>query len=216
MRMPSFLSGGVPIRVQSYKPDTRGPYPTLIFFHGAGGNVDHWLHYIAPAINAMGVALFAVHYFDRTKTQRADPALIQDGIHFPLWLATASDALSHIATMPDIDARRIALIGISLGAFLSLALATEAKPIRAVIDVSGGLAEPWSTRATSAFPHTLILHGEADTTVPVSFARDLDHLLTRLEVRHQTVLLPDEGHWFSPVAHISILSTIAAFLKAHL
>jgi carboxymethylenebutenolidase len=214
--MQTFLSGAVPIRLQSYKPDIAGSHPALILFHGAGGNVDRWLQYIAPAINALGIALFAVHYFDRTKTLRADPAMIQDGIHFPLWLATATDALSHIGSMPDVDPRRIALIGISLGAFLSLALATEAKPIRAVIDISGGLAEPWSSRATPAFPHTLILHGEADTTVPVSFARHLDHMFTRLEVRHRTMILPNEGHWFSPAAHLRILSTVSAFLRSHL
>ena len=214
--MPTFLSGNVPIRLRSHTPETRGPHPALILFHGSGGNVDRWLQHLAPAVNAMGAALFAVHYFDRTRTTRADPAMIQDGIHFPLWLETAKDALAHIAAMPDVDPRRIGLIGISLGAFLSLAVATEAKPIRAVIDVSGGLAEPWSARATSAFPHTLILHGEADTVVPVSYARDLDHLLTRLEVRHQTLLLPNENHWFSPPALLRMLSTMLAFLKANL
>ena len=214
--MPTFLSGGVPIRLQAHESAAPGPHPTVILFHGAGGNVDHWLQYLAPAINRLGINIYAVHYFDRTKTQRADPALIQDGIHVPLWLATATDALSHIAALPNVDKRRIALLGISLGAFLSLALATEAKPIRAVIDISGGLAEPWSTRATSAFPHTLILHGEADTTVPVSHARNLDDLLNRLEVRHQTILFPSEGHWFSPVAYLRILNAISDFLINHL
>ena len=214
--MPTFVSGGVPVRLRSYHPTAPGPHPSLVLFHGAGGNVDHWLQYIAPAVNSAGIALYAVHYFDRTNTVRADPALIQDGVHVPLWLATAKDALAHIAALPEVNARRIGLIGISLGAFLSLALATETEPIRAVIDISGGLAEPWFSKATSAFPHTLILHGEADTTVPVSFARDLDNLLTRLEVRHQTVLLPKEGHWFSPAAHMRMLSTISEFLTTHL
>jgi len=214
--MPTFLSGGVSIRLQCYEPNTPGAHPALILFHGAGGNVDHWVQYLVPGINRLGIALYAVHYFDRTKTQRADPALIEDGIHVPLWLGTAGDALAHIAALPHVDPRRIALVGISLGAFISLALATEAKPIRAVIDISGGLAEPWSTRATSAFPHTLIVHGEADTTVPVSHARKLDDLLTRLEVRHEIILLPKEGHWFSPAAHLRILAIISTFLSTHL
>jgi hypothetical protein len=81
--MPTFLSGGVSIRLQSYEPTPSGAHPALILFHGAGGNVDHWLRYLAPAITRLGIALYAVHYFDRTKTQRADPALIEDGIHVP-------------------------------------------------------------------------------------------------------------------------------------
>jgi carboxymethylenebutenolidase len=214
--MSTFLSGTVPIRLRSHKPNHHGPHPALILFHGSGGNVDPWLQHIASAVSSMGVAIFAVHYFDRTQTTQADPILIQDGIHFPLWLATAKDALSQIAEMPDIDARRIALFGISLGAFLSLALATEAKPIRVVIEVSDGLVEPWSTRATSAFPPTLIFHGEVDTTVPVSFARGLDDLLSRLDIRHQTVLLANETHRFSSPAIMQILSTTLTFLKANL
>jgi carboxymethylenebutenolidase len=196
--MLTFLSGGVPIRLQAYEASAPGPHPAVILLHGAGGNVDHWLQYLAPAINRLGISIYAVHYFDRTKTQRADPTLIQDGIQVPLWLAAAADALSHIAALPNVDKRRIALLGISLGAFLSLALATQAKPIRAVIDISGGLAEPWSTRATSAFPHTLILHGEADTTVPISHARNLDDLLNRLEIRHQTSCSPTRATGFPP------------------
>jgi len=214
--MSTFLSGGVPIRIQAYNATTPGTHPALILFHGAGGNVEHWLQYLTPAINRLGINIYAVHYFDRTKTQRADLTLIQDGVHVPLWIATATDALAHIAALPSVDKRRISLLGISLGAFLSLALATEAKPIRAVIDISGGLAEPWSTRATSAFPQTLILHGEADTTIPVSHARNLDDLLNRLEVRHQTVLFPNEGHYFSPAACLSILGIISDFLSKNL
>ena len=214
--MPTFVSGGVSVRLQAYEPAGPGPHAALILFHGAGGNVDRWLQYLAPTINRLGIAVYAVHYFDRTKTQRATPALIEDGVHVPLWLETGADALAHIAALPQVNARRIALVGTSLGGFLSLALATQAKPIRAVIDISGGLAAPWSARATSAFPHTLILHGEADTVVPVAHARNLDALLTRLEVRHQTILYPNEGHWFSPAVHLKVLATVSTFLKAHL
>jgi dipeptidyl aminopeptidase/acylaminoacyl peptidase len=52
--------------------------------------------------------------------------------------------------------------------------------------------------------------------VPVSYARNLDNLLTRLEVRHQTILFPNEGHWFSPAAHLRILATVSSFLTTHL
>jgi carboxymethylenebutenolidase len=165
--MPTFLSGGVhpsPVLRANYDQTPSSPHPLPWGRRQRGPLAPH----LAPGINRLGIALYAVHYFERTRTQRADPALIQDGIHVPLWLATATDALDHVAALPRVDPRRIALVEISLGAFISLALATEAKPIRTVIDISGGLAEPWFTRATSAFPHTLILHGEADTTVPVT------------------------------------------------
>src|ERR1019366_5345045 len=73
-----------------------------------------------------------------------------------------SDRIAPHLTRPNIDPNRIALLGISLGAFLSLALATDpATNIRAIVEISGGLPDPYAANATSAFPPMLILHGGA-------------------------------------------------------
>src|SRR5947208_3408403 len=74
--MDTFLSGGVPIRLRCYEPTGPESRPALMLFHGSGGNVDYWLQYLGPATNRLGIALYGIHYFDRTKTQRADPTLI--------------------------------------------------------------------------------------------------------------------------------------------
>jgi hypothetical protein len=53
--------------------------------------------------------------------------------------------------------------------FLALALGTDSKAgVRAVVEISGGLAEPYAGDATAAFPSTLILPGDADTVVPLA------------------------------------------------
>jgi carboxymethylenebutenolidase len=220
--MPTFLSGGKTIRLHAIEPpvDSQhpGPFPAILLLHGAGGNVSFWLDRVAPFITRLGVALYAVHYFDRTGTERADIATITDGIHVPLWLATLADALDHLAANPKLDPRRIALLGISLGAFLSLAHAAipGRRRVRAIVEISGGLAAPYVPLANSTFPPTLILHGEADTVVPIAEARALDNLLTRLDIAHQVKLFPGEGHWFSPVAQLQILQATAAFLGPRL
>jgi len=117
-----------------------------------------------------------------------------------------------------VDSERIALLGISLGAFLSLALGTQlpAGTIRAIVEISGGLVAPFADAATSAFPPTLIVHGDADTVVPVAHAHSLAERLKKLNVEHQQKLLPGEGHWFSAAAQDSILQAVALFLAAHL
>ena len=180
--------------------------------------MDFWLSRIAPLINRVGIAVFAVHYFDRTRTQYADLGTITDGHHVPLWLNTVADALRNLSARPTVESSRIALVGISLGAYLSLALATEAQrpPIRAIVEISGGIVGPYSDRATSAFPPTLILHGAQDTVVPVLNAHHLNQTLTRLKVEHQMEILPGEGHLFSPGAQLRILTHVAAFLGRHL
>jgi carboxymethylenebutenolidase len=216
--MSIFFSGGKTIRLRAIEPEGPGPFPAILLLHGSGGDVSFWLDRVAPFITRLGVSLFAVQYFDRTGTERADLQIITDGHHVPLWLATIADAVDHIAANPKVDPRRIALLGISLGAFLSLAHATLPGPrrIRAIVEISGGLAAPYIPLATATFPPTLILHGETDTVVPVSEARALEALLTRLDVPHQMKLLPGEGHWFSPAAQIQILKATAAFLGPRL
>lgn len=213
--MRTFPSGGTPIRIQQIEPTSPGPFPAILLIHGAGGNVGFWLEKFGPMLSRIGIACYAVHYFDRTGTSFADTAIIYDGHHVPLWLETISDAISYIAARPGIDPNRIALLGVSLGAFLSLATATT-KNIRAVIEISGGLAQPYAAHATSAFPPTLILHGVADTVVPITRATELNALLDHLAVPHKMHLFPNEGHWFSADAHLRILAAVAQFLHLHL
>ncbi len=219
----TFASGGRTIRIDRHEPSTAQPHPAIILMHGAGGNIGFWLDRLAPILTSTGVALYAPHYFERTGTVRADLATITDGIHVPQWLATLDDALTFAAQRPNVDPNRIALIGISLGSFLSLGLAAQLSAthatqhrIRALVDLSGGLSEPFASQATSAFPPTLILHGEADNVVPVSQARALDHRLTQLRVPHETHILPNEGHWFGAPAQMKLLSTVGSFLSRHL
>ena len=218
MQTCTFLSGGVSIHLDRIEPPGPGPFPAILLLHGSGGNIGFWLERMAPFIARLGVALFAVHYFDRTGTTRATTTEILDGHHVPLWLDTLTDALTHIAARPNVHPRRIALLGISLGAFLALAHATlpNRHRVRAIVEVSGGLALPYRDSAAATFPPTLILHGEQDTVVPVSEARALDTLLTRLDIPHQIQLFPGEGHWFSPTTQLHILQSIATFLSKHL
>jgi carboxymethylenebutenolidase len=216
--MTTFTSGGVTVRLQQIEPAGRGPFPAILLLHGAGGNIAFWLDRIAPFITRLGIALYAVHYFDRTGTDRADTATILDGIHVLLWLDTINDALEAIAARSTINPRRIALIGISLGAFLALAHATlpSRRRVRAIVEVSGGLASAYIAGASATFPPTLILHGEQDIVVPVSQAHELNDLLGRLDIPHEMQLFPPEGHWFSPGAQLRILQAIAAFLGSRL
>jgi dienelactone hydrolase len=215
--MASFISGGIPIRIDQQEPVGNGRHPAILLLHGSGGNTGFWFQRIAPQLGRLNLGLYAVHYFDRTGTIRADRETILDGYHFPTWIQTISDALAYIRTRPSVAPERVALLGISLGAFLSIALATQpAARIRAVVEVSGGIPEPAVHDLSSGFPPTLILHGDADTVVPVSMAHQLDTLLTEGGVPHQTVILRGQGHWFDAAAQLQILMATAGFLARNL
>lgn len=213
----SFVSNGRSVTLETFLPASPAPLPALLILHGSGGSTGFWLERIAPFTKHLNLALFAVHYLEATGDLRAQPLQLTDGVHVRLWLEAARHALAVVAANPAVDPARIALVGISLGAFMALALGTDsALPIRAIVDISGGLIAPWDAAATSAYPPTLILHGDHDTVVPVAHAHALDALLTRLDVPHQAKLLPGEGHFFSPPAQLQLLAAIPPFLAHHL
>ena len=229
----SFRAGDRDIRMDVYagkQSRDRRHGPAILLLHGAGGNAGFWLDRLAPHLAAAGVSVFAPHYFDRTKTVRADMATIKDGVHVPLWLDTLAAALQFVLMREDVDSSRVALIGISLGAFLAMSHAAlesaspksaspaaKAEPdIRCIVELSGGLPQPYVSAATSRMPPTLILHGAADTVVPVSSARELDALLTRLGVEHETRILPGEEHWFSGAGQMQLLLAISNFFARYL
>ena len=196
--------------------------PAILLLHGSGGNVDFWSGQLGAILQEAGVHRYAPHYFDRTGTKRADMQTLTDGVHVPQWLATIDDALRFVAARPQVDPARIIIAGVSLGAFLGLALAAQLSAnsdrrengrIRAIVEVSGGLVPPFEDLATLRFPPTLLLHGAADTIVPVSFAEALTARLTQLGVPHRTELLAGEGHWFSPAAWPRLLMAVSAFLQ---
>lgn len=221
----TFRSGDKDIRISLHEPPGISSHPAIILMHGAGGNVTYWVEHLAPQLNEAGVALYAPHYFDRTGTVRADYQTIIDGIHVPQWIDVLDGALRFAAARPSVDPERVAVIGVSLGAFLSLGFAAElsasASPaerlrIRALVEISGGLVSPYIEKATKNFPPTLILHGAADEVVPARHAHELDALLTKLGVAHETRVLAGEGHWFSNSAQIPLLLAVAGFLSGHL
>ncbi len=213
--MPQFQSGEKPIGIDAVEPGGAGPFAAIVLLHGSGGNIGFWAERFAAPLRQFGIALYAPHYFGRTGTKRADAATILDGYHFPLWTETVGDAISWVAARPGVDVGRIALLGISLGAFLAVARAHFDPRIGAVLEISGGLPRPSAAVTVPRFPPTLVVHGEADTVVPVSEARELVRWLKSRDVPHQTELLPGEGHWFSAAAQGRILLAMAGFLGRH-
>lgn len=214
--MNSYRSGTSAIRIYEHEPADSKQHPALLVLHGSGGSASYLVDRFAPTLAKLGIATYAPHYFDKTGTHRATAETILDGRHFPAWLEAIRSAFNFIAGRPSVDARRIAVLGISLGAYLAMSLAVEDSRVRAVIEMSGGIAPEWEDRVTPAIPPVLILHGIQDNVVPVAEAHKLQAVLKRHQVPHQIELLPQETHWFSAAAQARVLMTCAGFLAKNL
>jgi carboxymethylenebutenolidase len=123
----SFPSNGRNVTLETFIPGSSSPLPALLILHGSGGNTGFWLERIAPFTKHLNLALFAVHYLEATGDLRAQPSQLTDGVHVPLWLEAARQALTLVAANPAVNPQRIGLVGISLGAFMSLTLGTDPK-----------------------------------------------------------------------------------------
>jgi carboxymethylenebutenolidase len=189
----TFESGGKSIRLHAYLPESpSSSLPAVIALYGAGGNVAGMESY-AGVLASRGFAVYLLHYFDRTDTQFADKQIIFR--NFPLWMKTLWDAISFVEEQPDVDKGRIALIGFSLGAYLSLANSAIDFRVKVVVEFFGGMPKEMKLFMRRLCP-VLILHGDDDATVPVEEAYDLQKLLEKKKVPYQMKIYPAVGHGF--------------------
>ena len=209
----TFVSGGKSIRLDAYLPGSTGnKLPAVIALHGAGGGVAG-MDKSAALLAEQGFAVYVLHYFDRTDTTYADkPTILRN---FPVWMKTLWDAVSFVEKQPTVDPDRIALLGFSLGAYLSLANSSIDGRVKAVVEFFGGLPKEMKLFMRRLCP-TLILHGEADPTVPVSEAHNLQRLLAEKGIPHEIKIYPGAGHGFeNDVWRDAGLRTLQ-FLQKHL
>ena len=210
----TFESGGKPIRLDAYLPDEpAASLPTVLALHGAGGNVAGMERY-AGTLAAQGFAVYLLHYFDRTGTVYADkPTILRN---FPLWMKTLWDAISFVEKQPQVDGKRIALLGFSLGAYLSLANSAIDPRVHAVVEFFGGMPKEMNLFMRRLCP-VLILHGEADATVPVAEAYALQKLLEKKGIPYEIKVYPGAGHGFDDQTIWSDAGLRSLqFLKKHL
>jgi carboxymethylenebutenolidase len=209
----TFDSGGKPIRLDCFVPNGNGRrYPAVISLYGSGGGFAGMTE-PASLLASQGFAVYILHYFDRTGTSFADKETIFR--HFPIWVKTLWDAISHIEKEPHVDPERIGLLGFSLGAYLSLSDAAVDKRVRAVVEFFGGLPKEMRFFMRRFCP-VLILHGDADTTVPVEEAYHLQKVLEKKQMPYEMQIYPGAGHGFTGDVWRDAGTRSLAFLKKYL
>jgi carboxymethylenebutenolidase len=173
-----------------------GRHPAVILLHGAGyrglGHDD--FEAMCSALADRGYYAEFIEYLDAGGN--SDPTT--DAMdNFRTWTTAIHAGITSLARNPAIDPKHIAVMGFSQGAYLATGCgAMFPNDVAAVVEYYGGLVPTLRDKAKS-MPPTLIIHGEADTIIPVSEAKELNALLSKAGRTHEAHLYPRVEHGFN-------------------
>jgi enterochelin esterase-like enzyme len=199
---------GKPLNGMLLRPEGTGPFPAIILSHGLGGNARMIATARGVEMVKWGFICIATDYThagkggggrggDRTGVDFSEAGARPENI----WRGLA--CLEILRQQKDIDPKRIALYGHSMGAFVTIGLAaTAVDKIAAAAITSGGVqiakgsttAAPTTNVAAQVRVPFLILQGAKDTTVPPQSSELFKQVLDKNNV-------PNERHVFDGVGH---------------
>jgi carboxymethylenebutenolidase len=214
----TFPSGGERIAVERCQPAAAGKHPAVLLLPAIDGlDKAHGDLYrrAARRYAGKGYVVLLVNYFDRTPATAAERKALRESFfrhakglttpaeekvldaHLRAWMGAVADAAKYARNLPNVNGDHVGLVGFSLGAYLALASAADKDlQLGAVVELFGGLPRSLRDKAAN-LPPTLILHGDADTVVPVTEAYALRRLLRKAKRVCEFQVYPEAGHVFS-------------------
>lgn len=132
-RQVSFFSSGARVAGLLRFPEGAGPFPAVVMCAGMTLTRDVWLEPNARWLVARGFATLSFDYrgFGESEGQprcRLVPAMQVEDVRA---------ALTFLETVPELDAKRLALFGVSLGASIAVATAGIDARAKATVAVAG-------------------------------------------------------------------------------
>ena len=215
VKATGFKSEGRFVRVEEISGIGAGPKAAVVMLHGSKGlGRGNLIYPYAYALAERNISSFIVHYFDglpnSAKNRRASPQLheARDEVIMA--------AISYVEAMPGIDGERIGVVGLSLGGFHALGLASRDFRIAAVVNIVGAMPEVVRRDGVGTMPPTLILHGDRDQVVPVRRAIELARMLEQTGSPYEMKIYRGQGHAFSGAVLDDSVHKAADFLGRHL
>lgn len=193
-----FESERKPVTEFHCAPKGKRRHPAVVLIHGAGPRGLGRPDFQKMCSDLAGHGYFAefIEYYSQTNPV-APGFKTEIPKQFPVWMNEIDAGVRDLGENRAVDRKRIALLGFSLGAYLAMSYgASHPDRVAAIVEYYGGLPPVFDQRAAD-IPPTLILHGDADTVVPLAEAMRLDALLTKAGRPHQIHIYPGASHAFN-------------------
>jgi dipeptidyl aminopeptidase/acylaminoacyl peptidase len=187
-----FESSGHQVAVDVVRPVQSGPHPVVLFLYGRGGLGFYGARFVplSQELSGAGFAVLTPHYFDASASP--DSPEVTD-VRFETWRKALDDALAFAAKLPDIDPKRIAVVGVSLGGFLAAVQAVQDERVAALVSESAGVST-WFPQHPMRMAPLLIVHSREDTIVPLSDAEHLAEIARSFHVEPEFALYDGRKH----------------------
>ncbi len=177
-------------------PADPGPHPGVILLPGSSGWRPEYTGVADPYAQA-GFVVLALDYYAETG---GAPVGSEEKLQkWESWRRTVQEAGAFLQGLPSVAGRRLALVGYSRGGFLAVSVAASMPSVAAVVDFYGGGGGGTLTleEEVQGLPPLLIIHGERDSVVPVSFAEALRAAALAAGGQVEAHLLPNADHAFN-------------------
>jgi carboxymethylenebutenolidase len=212
----TYQSDGLTIKAYLYRPAGPGPSPAIIVSHGsrrqeemAAQNRYEWLAYRMARLGYL-VLVSERRGYGGSEGEGVVGGLRGAASERSLRYGLSGEvkdviaAADYLKRLPEVDSERIALVGKSLGGFVSLLAAAQRPDLRAVVSMAGGFGfgdrmmgpemmfveRQLRGAAGKIEIPTMVMHAENDRIVPVQFSRLVAEDLQRRGVRAAAKIYP--------------------------
>ena len=205
-------------------PDSPIPAPAAVLVHGYTSRKEHVAEPVGRALLATGIASLSLDL--PLHGTRSDPVQKQSMFEptrvVGLWRQALADVrlgLRYLGARPEVDAGRLALLGYSMGSFLSVVIAADDPSVRALVLAAGGdlpegtpfsalarmVADPVRAVKRLEGRPLLMVHGKRDRTVTPAQARRLFDAAAE----PKEIAWYDAGHWLPAEASRRVAAWLA-------
>ena len=184
------------VRVIYFRAPGEDPRPAALLLHGANGfdsQIDGYDAY-ASELAAHGIDAYLVYYYSAADEENMFGGNDVFVKRYAAWTRLISDVAGDVLKSKDSNGR-IGLVGFSNGGTLAGGTAARDPRIGAAVVYYGTSPFPMDV-PVKRFPPLLILHGDADTIIPVELGRHLAQFAKDLGGTAETVIYPGERHGF--------------------